>query len=258
MASLEALNLALPSLPEAFLRLNEVANDPHAEWADAVRAILPDPALTARVLKSANASAARGARPPVATITEAVRLLGMSRLRELALATSVLNAFAALSSLRAVVDHSLEVAAWAIAISEHSSTRLSAEGLLSHAVLHDIGRLVLLTTYADDEALARLSEPASTPAEERALVGFDHCEVGEFLLRSWGLPSSYAAVVRHHHAEGDSRLPSPFVARIAQADRIALAPDPAAALVLEGWAGARDEILAAYTATLQQLRALLA
>jgi putative nucleotidyltransferase with HDIG domain len=83
--------------------------------------------------------------------------------------------------------------------------------LMVTALLHDIGKLVLIHAYPGYPAQVHGS--ARTPEErvhrERRELGVDHALVGGVLARRWGLPKAVASAIERHHAEdaeGDAGL----------------------------------------------------
>ncbi len=75
--------------------------------------------------------------------------------------------------------------------------------LMVTALLHDIGKLVLVHAYPGYPR--QIHGDARTPEEriarERRELGVDHALVGGVLARRWGLPRSIAGVIERHHAE---------------------------------------------------------
>src|SRR5207253_4763505 len=69
-------------------------------------------------------------------------------------------------------------------------------------LLHDIGRLVL---YSKDPGRARAildltqRTTLSMREAEQRILGFDHSEIGEAMLRTWNYPPNLLAAVRFHH-----------------------------------------------------------
>jgi putative nucleotidyltransferase with HDIG domain len=69
-------------------------------------------------------------------------------------------------------------------------------------LLHDIGRFILLV--AAPESFAELERRDWETGEqlvdaERAILGYDHAELGARACERWKLPHRLAAVVRYHH-----------------------------------------------------------
>jgi DNA-binding CsgD family transcriptional regulator len=71
------------------------------------------------------------------------------------------------------------------------------------AMLHDIGKLVLLHAYPGypEQVHGNARTPEERIHRERRELGVDHALVGGVLARRWGLPKSIAATIERHHAE---------------------------------------------------------
>jgi DNA-binding CsgD family transcriptional regulator/HD-like signal output (HDOD) protein len=76
------------------------------------------------------------------------------------------------------------------------------DDLAAAAILHDLGRLVLLCLYGDYPAL--MADPTLSAEErlriERRELGIDHALVGGVFARRLGAPSELAAAIERHHA----------------------------------------------------------
>ncbi len=194
----------IASLPSNFLRLDEVVNSPRSSLTDIGAVISEDPGLSARLLRVVN-SAFYGFPSRIDTISRAITVIGTQQLRDLALATSVINLFEKVPSdfvdMETFWRHSVGcgVAARVIATfrRESNSERYFVAGLL-----HDIGSLVLYTreVHLSLQALERAREEKTLLHPlERQIIGFDHAAVGLALLKSWNLPQSLQAAVAFHH-----------------------------------------------------------
>jgi putative nucleotidyltransferase with HDIG domain len=78
-------------------------------------------------------------------------------------------------------------------------------------LMHDLGRFGLLAgsqaTYTELLACGH-SLPEDLLLAERERLGFDHCEAGALLIKTWRLPSEIARVAAAHHvySSGDTSL----------------------------------------------------
>ena len=94
----------------------------------------------------------------------------------------------------------------------------AADELALAALLHDVGRLVLVRLYPGyAELLASGKTPEERLQAERKELGVDHALVGGVLVRRWRLAPGIGAAIERHHAE-DADGPA---AAIALADLIA-------------------------------------
>lgn len=217
---------ALASLPDIVTKINDVADDPNSTTQDMQNLIQQDPALTARLLKIAN-SAFYGFPAQVDTINRAVMVVGTNGIRDLVWATSAMGTFAGLNSrfvdMRDFWRHSLYVATVARVLATKCRI-LRKERFFLAGLLHDIGRLALYHTMPDEiEAVLICADNTeeSLCVAEKKILGFDHTDIGEALLKQWKLPENVQAVAKnHHHAttSGDYRLE---VAVVHIADNIA-------------------------------------
>ncbi len=200
----------LVSLPEVFLRVNEMIDNPHYSAADIGRVISQDAGLTARLLKIVNSSF-YGFPGKIDTVSRAITIVGTHELRDLILATSAVKLFAGLPNDVVTMDsfwrHSIGCALVARGLAarrgEPHSERFFVEGLL-----HDVGSLLIYRKIPElaREALLRASHGNETICQaEQAVMGFDHAAVGGELLRAWKLPTHLEEAVAFHHAPSMAR-----------------------------------------------------
>ncbi|MDH5763128.1 MAG: HDOD domain-containing protein [Nitrospinota bacterium] len=192
------------SLPEVFYRVNEAIEDPECSFSEIAHIIGQDSALSARLLKIVN-SPFYGFDTRVETITHAITIIGMVQLRDLILATLVVDKFKGLST--SVMDmksfwlHNIACGLMARIL----ATFCHEKGLEKYYVLgliHDIGRLIMFLSIP--EQMNRALEIARAGDEllsvvEKEMFGFDHSRVGYLLIQSWKLPELFQVAVQHSH-----------------------------------------------------------
>ena len=217
MAQLEQLvdrTTELVTLPDVYLRVQQVLADPDHCLDDLVRVLRVDPAMTATLLRLAN-SAFFGVQARVATVHRAINLLGAQQVHDLLLASAVAGAFRASPDDRFDMDRfwqrSVLCGAAARVLAQRCGV-LDGERLFVEGLLHDLGHMVMYQRVPDQAAgaLALAVERAMPLHEaEEQLLGFSHAEVGARLCRRWHLPPSLCATVRHHvrpAGAGDYRM----------------------------------------------------
>lgn len=202
--SLMRKEIKLPSLPQIFIELRQVINDPASSASDVAKVISQDTALSAFLLRMVN-SAFYSFPSQIDTISRAVAVIGTRQLSTLALGTSVMDMFKGLPTdiidLELFWRHSF---ACGIIASELSRTlkQGSPEKCWVGGLLHDIGRPVMMLTipeYAIAAAAISRNRKAMLHRAERAVAGFDHAKLGGMLLRKWNLPFSLVTSVLYHH-----------------------------------------------------------
>ena len=194
----------LASLPEVFYRLQDAVDNPTTSFESIAAIVEQDTVLTARVLRVAN-SGLYAFPTQIHSVGRAVSIIGTQQLRDIVLATVVINRFKGIDSeivsMEGFWRHALGCAVVARMLAslrrEPNVERYYVAGLL-----HDIGRLVLLLripAVADDILRERNESKRLTHLVERDFLGFDHAELGAALLRAWRLPAFYAEAVGCHH-----------------------------------------------------------
>lgn len=193
------------SPPIIYLRINEELSRPDPRPHVITEIIGEDAGLTARLLRLVNSSFF-SVPQRIETVSEALRLVGHSQVRDLALVTTMMTSFreipSDLVSMNEFWLHSLAVGVGARAVAR-SVGELNVERYFLAGVLHDIGRLVMLTGGGERmrQAILRAREGNMLLyGAELEEFGFAHTRVGEELLRSWGLPLYLQHAAGCHHA----------------------------------------------------------
>lgn len=199
-------------LPEATPRLMRVASDPWSEAADLRGALEHDPVLGLRVLHVLN-SASFGLRTSVADLDQAIELVSLARVRDVAITVAIAELFRGRAKYLGYDRPGLWKHLVAVAVcSRLLATRLKGGGhanVFLAGLLHDIG-IVLLDLYRHDEfhrVLASLNTTRPLASFERKIMPWDHTEVGEAVAERWRVPEFARAVIRWHHDPGSCPAP---------------------------------------------------
>lgn len=191
---------ALPSPPAVVERLNNCLMRPEIEISEVASIAATDAAITAKLLQLANSSFF-GVSRPVCDVEDAITLLGISTVRDLAAGSKlfeVLSSDLTSAYISTVEDHTNEVAN--IASTLCSDARIAREAF-SAGILHDVGELVIAVGFPEQEAeiQRRMAAGEHRCDIETELFGVTHAAVGAHLLRLWGLPTSVVEAVAWHH-----------------------------------------------------------
>jgi len=199
----------LGSLPTIFYQINEAVENPESSFAEIAGIISKDSALTARLLKIVNSSYF-GFSSKVETITHAITIVGMVQLRDLALATAIINNFKGIPKdavdMRSFWQHSIAVGlagrVIGVYLKEANPERFYVLGLL-----HDLGRLLTYLTLPEEmsRVLIKYSHGGLLHEAENDVLGWNHAEAGGRLLERWKLPDRLVEGVLYHH--NPSRAP---------------------------------------------------
>jgi putative nucleotidyltransferase with HDIG domain len=203
-AAFEALE-SFPALAESRNRLLKVVGAERISAGEVVAAVESDVALVISVLRLANQVEGK-TRGRVESIVKAVELLSPEAVQSLATRARTFDFF----ERTATWDAAPERFRLHGVATQRAADRLATETgydnrdrLMVTALLHDIGKLVLMHAYPGYPA--QVHQGARTPEErihrERRELGVDHALVGGVLARRWGLPKAVASVIERHHAD---------------------------------------------------------
>lgn len=219
----------LPTLPTVYLALSEVMADPRSTAQSISQIVSSDLASASRVLRLAN-SVLYGFPGQIDTISRAVVVLGFDEVRNLVLATSVLDLFSKQDSAFDFRPGDF----WAHSIGVGIATRLigqacrlaDVENLFVAGILHDIGKLVFFE-YAEKEFTRALDQANKCQQplweSEKEILGMDHSQGGLLLVENWNLPPAIQKAICGHHAGLIGEPPDPLVAAVHLADTLARA-----------------------------------
>lgn len=198
---------AIRPMSTAAEEILNVSSSSRGSLKDLARVVQTDAALAARLMRLANSSFF-GLSRQISTLPDAIVLVGLKGVRNLAVSTSVSAMASRLPSnswvrerTREINDHCLATAIAArrfgVAIQRDVADELFLAGLI-----HDLGRVVLMFAYPD--AYKRIWEQAAThgtnPALlERDFLGVDHVAAIDVVGRDWNLPSTLLELVTAHH-----------------------------------------------------------
>ena len=226
---------ALPALPQIVARILKMLGDEDTNVEMLSTYIVSDAAVVARLLAAANAGAL-GAIGRVDSVRQAIMLLGISRVRDITVATAIIDRFTAAPPFdaRRLWLHSVGVAICAREVA--LSAGLNAEVAQTAGLLHDIGQLLLFAVdpvaYAD-VLIKKAERDIDIVDAEREYLGVDHAHVGGELARLWKLPEAVADAIAAHHALDDIQPENEM------ADAVHVAEVLSHALNLGGAEGAR-------------------
>lgn len=205
--TIDQLIAGIPTLGScaAVLReIEEALSNPDSTLSDVGLVIEKDPDLTARLLKLGNSSFF-GFPSRMETVSETISLIGIQQVQDLIAVSMVVEIFDGVSedlaNMQSFWKHSLAcgLAARQLALARRLP---KPEKFFVAGLLHDIGRMVLYSRAPDDAHKVfkvYLSEKLLLREAEQRVLGFDHCEIGEALLKTWNYPANLCTIVRCHH-----------------------------------------------------------
>ncbi|MCP4872013.1 MAG: HDOD domain-containing protein [Proteobacteria bacterium] len=184
------------------------ASDEPPSLGRLVQKIEQDPNLATSVLKASNTAAYRG-MPAVLDLKAAGRRLGTRRMGEVAQMEAIKGAFTAKT---ASGWSKILAKMWRTTVTTAHACRMMADRvggagrgeIYSLALFHNLGEILVIDLYRKMGEKAPRDGFASGGLRED--MDKMHADLGALLLRSWGMPTSVAAVAMAHH--DPSKLPS--------------------------------------------------
>lgn len=200
----------LPVLSAVATQALELLQDPLVTNRRIEELIRQDPALTERLLRTANSPFYAG-RNQSSTISDAILRLGLRQLRNVIIVAATGELFSDNDPMiQSFWDHSIASAMTANLLSELLHSPHHEESFIA-GMLHDVGELII---YRQHSELYRemLEEVKATgrplqELENEKFQYFTHMSVGGLVVRKWRLSDSIAEAARFHH-DLESEIPS--------------------------------------------------
>lgn len=201
----------LPSPRGIALQIIQLADKEDTTTQQIARLINNDPALAGCIIKAANLLVPRNGRP-IASIIDAVTVLGVKLVRQLALGLSLVANFR--SGACKGFDYQNF---WAHSV----CSGIAAQELVSKiqigvrdeafllGLLAQIGRLTLATLFAPtySQVLAQSATANNLAELERDAFGIDHNQISALMLADWGMPELLQEIALHLELPESSKFP---------------------------------------------------
>ncbi|HVS51284.1 MAG TPA: HDOD domain-containing protein [Opitutaceae bacterium] len=219
LASLQSINRALSVLVRSEHSLN-------SQIAEVIRR---DPSLSARLLRMVN-SVYFGLSTRVNNIEEAVFFLGLRQIRELSMATPVIEELEQMQQTtsptlpwKELWTHSLGTAVLTREILASTPLHVDDDTDYLIGLLHNVGKVVMAYAFPD-ELRALLNTPVADPTEfcrrERELIGWDHGQIGAHYIARHQLSEEIVFALQYHNEPDLAPRHQLFAAAVQVADHL--------------------------------------
>ena len=191
------------TLPEVYLRLQQVLAADDVSMREVADVITYDPALTARLLRIVN-SAFFGFGQKIETVSHSINMMGTQQVHDLALATSVTSTFNDIPDDVINMSQFWRDAVYCGVLARLLAKRcnvLDSDRLFVAGLLHDLGHLIMYQNVPEQMAEAKQrskTEGVALHQIEKELTGSDYATVGGELMRAWDLPNSLMITTKYH------------------------------------------------------------
>ncbi|EKR75554.1 HDOD domain-containing protein [Leptospira noguchii] len=194
----------LPTFPKSIQDIQAMIAKPNSSINQIAEVIKKDVALSANILKLANSAAFIRANK-VESLDRAIQLIGLKELSQLlySLGTKQIleGKFPAFLS---IWEKSNQCAFYCKLIASKINLPKDTESnLVSAALLHDIGEIILLSLEEkmmnNIGKISASKEIASAVSMEEAALGITHTKVGALIAEKWNFPDLYSKSMEYHH-----------------------------------------------------------
>jgi len=194
----------LPQLPNIWHQMQIIMQQADASAFDLAKCVEQDRVLTAHVLKACNSPVYKApGSPPITRVALALTRLGMDVSQQIIL-QEVMPKFGHLkrkNEVQALHFHAQCIAALSRILASYSHV-IERHTVTLLAMLHDIGKLVMLHIESDDKLDAlkqRIQQGESNLKAESDIMGYTHIDAGMMLALHWKLPRSIHRFIYFHH-----------------------------------------------------------
>ncbi len=206
----------LPTLPGVAIKILETVQDQKSGLKELAEILSTDPPLSAEVLRMIN-SPYYGLNTCITSVQHAVKLLGATTVKNLALSFSVVKSFQ--TDNRDGFDYTQFwkdslFSAVAMKSMAKNFSRQAADDAFFLGLLHNIGILTLSQCMPDQYSLVlteKRKNQSSYHDAEQQVLGFTHMDIGSLLVKKWGLPETFYKPMRHHHLPAELKGASPEI-----------------------------------------------
>lgn len=201
----------LPTPAAKAFKIFRLASNINTSIADLALVVQTDPAITARIIKTAN-SAFYKSLHPATSVKDAIVRLGLKMIKRISLGFSLLTDYKKGPCTEFDYENfwseSLARAVVARQIAEIRQSAFTSDEAFTVGLVSRIGRLAFATVYPLEYAnILKQSIPdnvAQLCRNEREVFGIDHNELTAEMMADWRLPDIFCNAVRFQDCSADA------------------------------------------------------
>ncbi len=195
----------LPAFPPLAFRAIELLSGSDFDFDDVVELTNADPSFGAAVVHLAN-SPLFPARVTIASTRHAVAMLGLERTGS-AIMTIALKCYAKRSGPNSAMAQAWRHSLASAIIARELAPAIDLEPHRAYtvALLHDVGRIAMLSAWADEYRSVLASEYDNVIdllKTEHSALRIDHCTAGSALMKTYRFPCEFTDAAGAHHGPG--------------------------------------------------------
>ncbi len=191
----------LPTIPKVLQEIILSFGNPDIDMDIIAKQIAHEPVLTAKLLKVAN-SARYGSPRKIASLNEAIVLLGFPTVRTIVLAFGLVEtlSFPATMDRKAFWNKAFSVAGCCKWLSQ-TFTSDDENTAYTSGMIHSMGELLMFVVYPEkaEEALRLTDAGMNLMDAQQEVFGYKHCAVGAEMAKRWKFPEPICTALAQQH-----------------------------------------------------------
>lgn len=199
----------IQAMPSVIVRVLNLMKKPTLNMKELGDIVIYDQSLTIKILALVN-SAYYGFSQQISSITIAMSLLGMTKIKNIIVAVAM-KPMMSNAGEKELWKHSIRVAAGCEYLAKQTKIMDADEAFIA-GFIHDIGKIVLNTAnpklYEKVQNTVAIKKVDILEAEKKYFDS-DHVKTGSLLAKRWQLPILLANIIAYHHTPNLSSIPIP-------------------------------------------------
>jgi putative nucleotidyltransferase with HDIG domain len=193
---------SIPTLPNVINEILHQLDSPKSNAKTIEEIMHGDPAITLKTLKLVN-SAYYGMNNKVATLKDAIVMLGFNNIKELIVLSSMQELFFKANYFKGgtLWVHSFAVATAAKILADYKNIP-NKDLVFTAGLLHDVAKIFEDQIFYDDFKKAidiSKNQGKDLLEAENEIMGINHCIIGKKITSNWKLPESIISTIFYHH-----------------------------------------------------------
>lgn len=194
----------LPTFPKAISDIQSAIDKPNSSIQDIAEMIKRDISLSANILRLSNSASFRRGNK-VETLDRAIQMIGLKELQSILYSLGTKQILEdKFPSFQYIWDKSNESAFYAKLVGQKMNlSKETMNSLVSAALLHDIGEIILLSIEKDKmgniQNYSNSKELSSALSMEESAFGITHTKLGSMVSEKWQFPDLFTKAMEYHH-----------------------------------------------------------
>ncbi|MCR9140871.1 MAG: HDOD domain-containing protein [bacterium] len=198
----------LPSLPEQLNRIMQLCDSEDSSIKQIAEEIQRDQAIAGQLIKLANSGGFAGGR--IVDLAEAVKVVGLKHISQFLLQIGSFNILVErYGEARELTEHPMRVGYFSRSLARRHERAKLADNAYVAGLLHDIGKVVLLTATKNKKDLEHISQDRDFRDRvrlEELACGASHALIGALLAHKWNFPDILKLAIEYHHSPARAAL----------------------------------------------------